>query len=137
MRSVVPVLVLATAVVSGMLLAQGEGKYAGVDKCRMCHPDVYNGWSKTAHATSFDLLVNVGQEKNPECLPCHTTGYGKNGYADEATTPGLHGTTCEACHGSGADHADNMGDKTKIVRTPSAEACAACHQQNSIHPKKA
>ncbi|OFX16004.1 MAG: hypothetical protein A2Z18_04315 [Armatimonadetes bacterium RBG_16_58_9] len=132
------VLFLLAAASGAVVLAQGEGKYGGIDNCKMCHPDILSDWSKTLHARSFDLLVNVGQEKNAECLPCHTTGYGKGGFVDEATTPGLKGTTCEACHGPGADHADHMGDKTKIQRAPSGQVCADCHQQNNIHsvPKK-
>lgn len=130
------ILVLLFAVIIGsgaVVLAQNAGKYAGVDNCKMCHPDPYADWSKTAHARSFELLVNVGQEKNAECLPCHTTGYGKGGYVDEATTPGLKGTTCEACHGPGAGH---MGDKAKITRKPSVDTCSGCHQKNSIHSIK-
>lgn len=128
-------LILGLAISAVMVVAQDNGKYGGTDNCKMCHPDTFDEWSKTSHAKSYDLLVAAGQEKNAECLPCHTTGYGKGGFVDEATTPGLKGTTCEACHGPGAEH---MGDKTKIKREPSAKVCAACHQTNNIHsvPKK-
>lgn len=131
MRSGLCVLLLMLVIASSVtVVAQDKAKYGGVDNCKMCHPDIFNDWSKTPHAKSFDLLVNVGQEKNAECLPCHSTGYGKGGFVDEATTPGLKGTACEACHGPGADH---MGDKTKIQRIPSGAVCAACHQKNNIH----
>lgn len=110
--------------------AQDNGQYGGVDNCKMCHPDIYNDWAKTPHARSYELLVNVGKEKSPECLPCHSTGYGKGGFVDAATTPGLKGTACEACHGPGADH---MGDKTKIIRSPSGKVCSACHQSTGLH----
>ena len=69
--------------------AQDNGQYGGVDNCKMCHPDIYKDWAKTEHARSFDLLVNVGKDKTPECLPCHTTGYGKGGYVAEGH---MHGT---------------------------------------------
>ncbi|MCL5103074.1 MAG: cytochrome c family protein [Armatimonadetes bacterium] len=130
MRSGLFVLLLILVIASGVTVVAQDKKYGGVDNCKMCHPDPYADWSKTAHAKSFDLLVNVGQEKNAECLPCHSTGYGKGGFVDDAATPGLKGTTCEACHGPGADH---MGDKTKIQRVPPATTCSACHQKNNIH----
>lgn len=131
MKSRVFVLIMVLVVLaSAVVVAQNNGKYGGVGNCKMCHPDIFNDWSKTPHAKSFELLVNVGQEKNAECLPCHTTGYGNGGFVDEATTPDLEGTVCEGCHGPGADH---MGDKTKIQRVPSAKVCAACHQTANIH----
>lgn len=106
-------------------------KYAGVDNCKMCHPDIHGDWSKMPHARAFGLLVNVGEEKNPKCLPCHSTGYNNGGFVDETKTPDLEGVTCEACHGPGADH---MGDKTKIQRVPDVvKTCAACHQKQNIH----
>jgi hypothetical protein len=126
-------LILAVVASGGMLFAQSTSKYAGSDNCKMCHPDIYSDWSKSAHSRGYDLLVNVGEEKNAACLACHVTGYGKGGFVDDAATPGLKGTTCEACHGPGADH---MGDKSKITRVPPASTCGACHQQLDIHSLK-
>ena len=123
-------LVVAGVGIATALMAQGPGKYGGTETCKMCHPDTYGEWAKSRHARGFELLVNVGEEKNVKCLPCHSTGYGNGGFVDEATTPGLKGVTCEACHGPGADH---NGDKTKITRVPSAKVCADCHQQTNIH----
>lgn len=127
-------LLMALVVAGGsMLFAQTSGKYAGTDNCKMCHPDIYNDWAKSSHARGYDMLVNVGEEKNPECLPCHVTGYGKGGFVDEASSPGLKGATCEACHGPSGDH---MGDKAKTVRVPPASTCGACHQKLNIHAIK-
>ena len=130
------ILLVLVLVPSGMtVVAEDKAGYSGIDSCKMCHGEKpeFIDWAKTSHATSFELLVNVGQEKNAECLPCHTTGYGAGGYVDEKTTPGLKGVTCEACHGPGANHTGGMGDKTKIQRVPSAKTCSACHQKTSIH----
>ena len=135
MKRIVFVLIILAGLMSCLALCAQGGKYAGIDNCKMCHKEKpeYIDWAKSAHSRSFELLVNVGQEKNAECLACHTTGYGKGGYVDEATTPGLKGVTCEACHGPSADH---MGDKSKVVRTPAVSSCAGCHQKNNIHSLK-
>ncbi len=65
--------------------------------CAECHPEKYQSWSQTAHASArvdpiFDLDLQ-GQESPGDCLCCHTTGYDPNSghYA-------LPGVTCEACH---------------------------------------
>ena len=132
MRSGLCVLLLILVIASGVTVVAQDKKYEGVDKCNMCHSDVVKDWSKTAHSKSFDLLVNTGQEKNAECLPCHSTGYGKGGFVDEATTPKLEGTVCEGCHGPGSEHAATM-DTTKIQRVPPATVCGGCHQKTNIH----
>jgi len=124
-------------VYGGLLVAQtppATAKYIGFDNCK-CHPDIITDWQKTPHAGSYDLLVNAGQEKSAACLACHSTGYGKGGFVDEATTPGLKMVTCEACHGPGSEHASTM-DKTKINRIFPATVCAACHQEINIHSIK-
>jgi len=104
--------------VSAVALAEpsADAKYTGVSKCAMCHSDVHKSWQTSKHARAFDLLVNVGEEKNDKCLPCHATGFGKGGFSDAATTPDLKAVTCEACHGPGSEHS---GVKEKITRTPS------------------
>lgn len=129
---VILAVVIAITCASG-LVAQTPGKYAGADNCKMCHPDIHTDWSKSSHARAFELLTAVGEEKNAECLACHATGFGKGGFVDAASTPGLKGVTCEACHGPSADH---MGDKSKTIRVPSASVCGACHQKLNIHSLK-
>ncbi|MBI2842262.1 MAG: cytochrome c family protein [Armatimonadetes bacterium] len=131
MRRAFLVALLIAAACSVMIAAPSENaKYIGIDKCKMCHSDVHSGWQKVGHARAFDLLTNVEQDKNPECLPCHTTGYGKGGFTDAEATPGLKAVTCEACHGPGSEH---NGDATKIVRDLPATVCAGCHLKLNIH----
>ena len=124
---------LLIVVTCGIMIAapSNSAKYIGVDKCKMCHSGEHKGWSKTAHARAFDVLVNVQQEKNSACLPCHSTGFGKGGFTDEAATAGLKAVQCESCHGPGSEH---NGDASKIVKTPSGAVCGACHQKTNIHP---
>jgi predicted CXXCH cytochrome family protein len=135
MKAVAKLLAVALVLTSAAGLAQQAGqpskaKYIGADKCKMCHPDEHKTWGRTTHSKAFDLLKIVGEEKNEMCLACHVTGFGKGGYVDQASTSNLSGVQCESCHGPGGDH---NGDKTKIVRSPSATVCAACHQEMNIH----
>jgi hypothetical protein len=132
MRYIVALLVICFTIglTAAVMAEESPAKYAGAENCKMCHPDIAADWAKSRHAKAFDLLVNVGQEKNAKCLTCHATGYGKGGFTDTASTADLQGVTCEACHGAGADH---NGDKSKIVRVPAVTTCAGCHQKLNIH----
>lgn len=67
-----------------------DARYVGVGQCRMCHPNQYESWQGKKHAHVFQLLVNVGHEKDEKCAPCHTTGYGKpTGFVSVDQTPNL------------------------------------------------
>lgn len=108
-----------------------DAAYKGIKNCKMCHSDNFEAWSKLKHARAFELLVAVGKQNAKECLPCHTTGYGKKGgYVDEATTPDLKGVQCEACHGPGENH---NGDPKGIVKAMPASKCGECHMALNIH----
>jgi hypothetical protein len=92
--------------------------YVGAKKCKACHMKQYKAWKKTKMATSFENLkagVKVEEKKkagiedkdytkDPDCLRCHTTGYGKpGGFKSIEETPALANVQCESCHGPGAD----------------------------------
>ena len=136
MRKAVSLILPIVFLISAHAAAQGpsaNAKYLTPSdpmQCGTCHSDIHKAWESVKHSKAFELLINVGEEKNEKCLPCHTTGYGKGGFVDVATTPYLEAVTCEACHGPGSEH---NGDKTKINRTPSGAVCGACHQSLNIH----
>jgi len=125
------------------LFAQEEGEekakpeYVGMTKCKMCHKDVYEAWSKTKHATAIETLGDTSA-MDEACLACHVTGYGKGGgYVDTASTPGLLGVTCEACHGPGSLYwkLPIMKDHEKAVANGLVEqdssVCLSCHNEKS------
>lgn len=100
-----------------------KGGYVGPDACKVCHVKEYRNWSDTKHAIAYSSLVKTGDQYDPECLPCHTTGYG---HAE------IENVTCESCHGSGAAHAaGNPPDKAGITRSVSEETCRGCHDDEN------
>ena len=110
-----------------------EAKYVGTKKCRMCHMPEHKTWKVTKHATNFETLKG-DEVKNPDCLKCHTTGFGKpGGFVSVETTPTLTNTGCESCHGPGSEHIEAAksspqwpGDKKNINKVPQ-NACVQCH----------
>ena len=86
-----------------MSLAAKTPTYVGYKKCRGCHrgkrrDHVSDKWEISKHRKAFDLLSKE-EQKNPVCLQCHTTGYGRmpNGAF-------LEGVQCEECHGPGSEY---------------------------------
>lgn len=111
------------------------GKFIGSTRCMICHENTHNEWSNTLHARALESLEAIGQDENPDCLVCHTVGFGEDGgYVDRATTLDLANVGCESCHGPAANHASNPSDAS--LRPPvdiSSDVCGACHT-DSHHP---
>jgi Zn finger protein HypA/HybF involved in hydrogenase expression len=142
------------------LAGAGEPSYVGAKGCKMCHIKQFKSWEATKMAQSFEVLkpgVKAEEKKlagldaqadytaDPECLPCHTTGYGEpGGFVSLAETPELAGVQCESCHGPGERYLadDMMSLKNKeykrdaIVATglviPDSGTCTSgCHNDKS------
>lgn len=111
------------------------GKFAGSTRCSVCHSSTHTDWAATLHATAYETLEAIGQEKNADCVGCHTVGFGEEGgWVDRATTNDLAGVGCEACHGGAADHANNVNDESlRPTINISASVCGRCHT-DSHHP---
>ena len=128
---------------------QADGpKYVGSAVCGSCHRGEMHGhqyslWRMSAHANAWAVLsspkgyaaaakqgIKGEPAKAPECLKCHTTGYGAarsdTAFADE-------GVGCESCHGPGSEYMPEaiMRDRRAAVKAglkmPSPETCGACH----------
>ncbi len=114
--------------------------YAGAKECASCHFKQFMTWRKTGHSKSFELLPEQYQS-DPECLKCHTTGYGQPTGYKSASDTGLKGTACEACHGPGSKHVEickNLGKdkltaeqeqaaRDSIWLIPPRNVCVTCH----------
>ncbi len=114
-------------------------RYLGVKWCRSCHsrrsPNpklrVFHSWEDSAHARAWESLPEA-QRDNPECLPCHTTGYGMPRRPDVPDAE-LRGVQCEACHGPGSHYftwrvmKDPEQARARGLVLPTREVCAKCH----------
>ncbi|MBI1746332.1 MAG: hypothetical protein HYR55_07055 [Acidobacteria bacterium] len=99
--------------------------YAGSDRCVSCHTSAHDVWKRTRHAQAIETLKRKGQEFNPQCLRCHTTGFGiEGGFLDVLHTPTLSNVHCETCHGPGLAHTQNPSQR--LFSKPK-ETCVSCH----------
>ena len=120
------------------LAPPGNALYVGPDECHICHAEQYESWRKTAHSRSYEVLAQERKQYVPECLRCHTTGFGEaSGFVDAERTPRLAAVTCEACHGPGSRHveAQKNGQENDAeygaVNCPDcqhARICILCHR---------
>ncbi|MCG9127035.1 hypothetical protein JT359_05470 [Candidatus Poribacteria bacterium] len=77
------------------------------------------------YSHAYHTLVEAGHEKDPECLPCHTVGFGfETGFTDQSQISTLSDVGCENCQGVGGNHVKNpqpgYGEVTKAN-------CLTCH----------
>ncbi len=131
------VVVIGGVIASALLVRASEtppnATYVGSDTCKVCHLKDAKTWQAHKHSKTFQLLEG-GEQKNPECLKCHTTGYGKpSGFVSMEQTPNLANTGCEACHGPGSAHneaaknAPETGAWDKKISRVMPGSCVACH----------
>jgi hypothetical protein len=84
--------------------------YVGSEKCMGCHAAEFVKWQGTPHGHALDALEKIAKRPglrnfDPECVVCHTIGFGyKTGYEDAVKTPLLKHVGCESCHGPGSGH---------------------------------
>jgi hypothetical protein len=103
-----------------------ELSYVGSTVCGTCHKTIYDHWSKTRHNSSYTTLVRDGYHYDPECIKCHTTGYGYvTGFLNYEEDLNLINVGCESCHGAGSGHIKNVSDKTYGLVEEST--CGTCH----------
>lgn len=106
-----------------------SGPWLGAASCIECHESFFESWAATRHAKAFESLEKAGKSKDPECIVCHTTGYGKEGgFKNKVATPALAGVQCEVCHGPGKDHARGFS----APAGPGNETvCLKCHTKEN------
>ncbi|MBI2503913.1 MAG: hypothetical protein HYW07_11860 [Candidatus Latescibacteria bacterium] len=101
--------------------------YAGEAACRPCHAQEHAQWRTTLHAHAFDTLRQRNRHFFPQCVSCHTTGFGlPGGFALDQPHQALAGVQCEICHGPGQQHVLRP-ETANIRRSVDAEFCRHCH----------
>jgi len=133
---------LCTVLAYGAETIPKDAKYIGTKKCRSCHTEQHKSYRKSKHAKTFEQLKG-DEVKDPKCLKCHTTGYGKpGGFTTAEDTPDMASTGCEACHGPGSAHAEAAKDapeegKWTDPNYPAVipSSCVGCHNPHYSHDK--
>ncbi|MBK6910433.1 MAG: cytochrome C554 [bacterium] len=135
--------------VANWAIAQDAAKtpaYVGSGKCKMCHKgekngSIYETWLETKHAKSMESLKAKGEDKNPECLACHTTGHGTaSGFGADTSLVGaedLGAVGCEVCHGPGSEYKSKKVMESHEASlaagmiVPNEATCTKCHNEKS------
>lgn len=142
------------------IAAADEHAYIGSTKCKMCHLKEWKSWSESKMAHAFEAL-EAGERvdrkkaagldpskdytKDPKCVRCHVTGFGKpGGFTSIEATPDLAGVGCEMCHGPGGSYTKSgyMTLQNKEYKKADLVAvglndrvgekqCTVCHQSES------
>lgn len=103
--------------------------YLGVAQCGKCHQTYVESWKQTKHAAAFASLEEVGKGEDPECIICHSVGFGETGgFYTIDTTPELANVQCEECHGLNREH---VNDFEKPMRHVTVSVCLKCHTKDN------
>jgi hypothetical protein len=99
--------------------------YKGSERCAPCHEEEYEIWSGSGHAKAFAVLVDQGQDFNPDCVRCHTVGFrNRHGFVNAKATPVLINVGCESCHGPSSLHPEVL---LEGYGKASTRFCRTCH----------
>jgi DmsE family decaheme c-type cytochrome len=89
--------------------AQTPPSYAGTETCKVCHEDIYNGFTRSPHRV-----------------------------VETDASHGWQGRGCESCHGAGQAHtegpsADNIRNPAKLTAAATDKICLTCHLNQPTH----
>ncbi len=154
MKKAILLFVALMLVVGVAFTGEGEHKFAGTKKCKMCHKgakkgEIFEKWAASSHAKAYTVLgeaaakevyTKLGKEGNPQedpaCLKCHATGHGLDSTL-VAKVVIENGVTCESCHGAGGDYwkkkvmvDHDASVAAGMVADPKA-GCVKCHNEES------
>ena len=106
-----------------------KAAYSGEEFCSVCHRDQHATWQLTKHSNAWETLVEHGKDRDPDCLRCHTVGFGQPGGFDTTKRQEhLRGVQCENCHGRGGPH-----QSPEFAKAGFEPVCLGCHDpQHSL-----
>ncbi len=107
-----------------------DSAFAGNELCSSCHESAAKSWKTSAHAHALKTLETSGDDRDPECAPCHVVGLdNRQGFRSRTETPSLTDVGCESCHGAGRAHSDKP-TLVKMGRVGESK-CLSCHTSNT------
>ena len=96
--------------------------------CGKCHEAEYATWKRSRHARAWTTLVRVGRTGDPNCVTCHTLGFGyKTGFYTAKKTPTLAGVQCQSCHRINVAEHKNAKKTGFVIPKVTKAVCASCH----------
>ena len=117
---------------------QATATYVGTENCAACHPTAMKVWAGSGHGRAFSTLVARQADADPNCIACHTVGFGTpSGYRREFGAKKLVDVGCESCHGPGSQHVEQRragGEVTAKFRPLGAGDCRKCHHGEFSRP---
>ena len=113
-------------------------KVLGAENCKECHAPIFAAWEKTHHYASYNtmhrtdsakaILKKMGMRsaKRDLCVQCHYTGQ-----ASGSRVKTISGTSCESCHGGGADWNKVHSNKEDAMALTKSEALGMIRPYNT------
>lgn len=99
--------------------------YVPSAECGRCHEAAYRTWRAGRHARAYKTLLRAGRTGDPDCLMCHTTGFGtEKGFYTIKKTPRMAGVNCQNCHRFNVPEHQAEGFKFPKV---DEDVCTTCH----------
>jgi len=103
-------------------------KYVPSATCGACHKKQFAAWSASAHARAYKTLQRAGRTGDPNCITCHTTGFGtKSGFYTLAKTPKLANVNCQDCHRFNITDDHKSKSFASARRRVDDDVCTTCH----------
>jgi peroxiredoxin len=124
-------------------LLPAAAAHVGSEACRSCHAAEFETWAAGPHAAATATLAKSGRDREPPCLKCHTTGFGRTGgfpsTGSPVDHPDLARVGCESCHGPGAKHLEESSAKrgsivslgNKCDSCVILQICGTCHDADN------
>jgi hypothetical protein len=112
-----------------------KAAYVGMEKCKECHPEHVESYYSWKYSKNFRIIQMRKKDHDPNCLPCHVTGYGKKGgFTTVEETPTMVNKQCESCHGPASLHlkAPTKLEHQETLSIPE-NLCTTCHSGHK-HP---
>jgi hypothetical protein len=130
-------LTLCLFVLSALHVSADKEKatYVGMEKCKECHPEHVESYYSWKYSKNFRVIKMRKKDDDPNCVPCHTTGYGEpGGFVTVSETPDMVNKQCESCHGPASLHlkAPTKREHQETLSIPQ-NVCTVCHSGHK-HP---